>query len=615
MKSNQNLSEEKDSSEKDSSEAELSETESSEKEEIDNESMNDKLTMAMKARGYKIEPGGSCSSFTLISLSAFLKKNLPELLNLTKFIEEAVPEPEKLKPLSRKDFSKDEEKTPEEQSLLLDDFIDECLSWGDATKLFISVPDKFKEEFSKATEEKRDQVDKFLYSLSVAQGPHDYPEVFNKTFTSQTSPEVFKFLSSGDPEQEMQVLYKFPNIYTYEDIKICLDLFTKYAQRYQQDLALYLGAAPRHAMGLVYGFEKDCWQLLNVNKPRIETSDDIQETTSDEIKKGTMSLTLQVADGFAEVIDESLDNKSDDEDKEEPEEVLGFEIIFLTLPKNHFVGKKMIESLLKDKEFNTKVIIPEKTPNSLNLIQEKCTLKTRDHCTLAFLAATYNHDKLLAILPKTKEVLDTPIVDEGITPLMIAAQEGNLAVVKILIDSHVVNLDAQDNLKNSALSRAAFCNHLEIAALLLAGGASQKPTSWGDSPLFKATIAGNVEMVKLLLENGADPEETLHKSALFIPLLLKHGAEPEAIKTFIKSKMISRSELMHQFPVTCYEIAMLLKKGSILKEMDNVINAPGSESKRRKVTTTKHSLFQEVNESVLKSEETEKQKEQPKPTT
>ena len=59
--------------------------------------------------------------------------------------------------------------------------------------------------------------------------------------------------------------------------------------------------------------------------------------------------------------------------------------------------------------------------------------------------------------------------------------------------------------KDKALLEAACRNHMEVAQLLVEGGANLHP-SVGISPLHCAVKARNPEMVSLLLKHGATPD-------------------------------------------------------------------------------------------------------------
>ncbi len=79
---------------------------------------------------------------------------------------------------------------------------------------------------------------------------------------------------------------------------------------------------------------------------------------------------------------------------------------------------------------------------------------------------------------------------------------------------HLVELSAElpadTDPPNWALIAAAEANQIETARALLASGANVEGASQRSyiHPLWKAAKRGHVEMVKILLEHGADPSAT-----------------------------------------------------------------------------------------------------------
>ena len=90
----------------------------------------------------------------------------------------------------------------------------------------------------------------------------------------------------------------------------------------------------------------------------------------------------------------------------------------------------------------------------------------------------------------------------GETPLMIAAIEGNLPLVKTLVQTKKAQVD---HIGWTPLHYASSRGHLEVAQFLLANGAIVDSMSPGNTtPLMMAVQSGNEQLIKLLLDKGAD---------------------------------------------------------------------------------------------------------------
>lgn len=90
----------------------------------------------------------------------------------------------------------------------------------------------------------------------------------------------------------------------------------------------------------------------------------------------------------------------------------------------------------------------------------------------------------------------------GETPLMIASIDGNLPVVKMLVEQRKARID---HIGWTPLHYASAKGHLDVAQYLLANGAIVDSLSLGDTtPLMMAVQSGNEPLIKLLLDKGAD---------------------------------------------------------------------------------------------------------------
>ena len=102
--------------------------------------------------------------------------------------------------------------------------------------------------------------------------------------------------------------------------------------------------------------------------------------------------------------------------------------------------------------------------------------------------------------------------DDGEAALYIAANEGHVECVKLLLEAMADVHHMQATNGETAVHSAAFHSHLEVVRLLLEAGADKDATRPdGATALHFAGEQGNLELVRLMLEAGADrnmPMET-----------------------------------------------------------------------------------------------------------
>lgn len=137
--------------------------------------------------------------------------------------------------------------------------------------------------------------------------------------------------------------------------------------------------------------------------------------------------------------------------------------------------------------------------------------------------------------------------------LAVAARIGDVSVARELIAQYAKDPIAQQAYLNLAerksgatpLIWAVGSGKAEMVRMLLENGAQvDKPNPKGLTPLFLASMDGNTEVVQALLEAGANPNVCCNKNAeppLYIAvlngypeivaLLLKHGANPDIAET------------------------------------------------------------------------------------
>jgi len=103
----------------------------------------------------------------------------------------------------------------------------------------------------------------------------------------------------------------------------------------------------------------------------------------------------------------------------------------------------------------------------------------------------------------------------GFTPLIIAGYKGQIEVVKLLL-KHNADVNAKSG-EGTVLMGACFKGNVELATLLIKHHADvNSANDLGTTPLMYAILGQKIELIKLLLDNGAvkDVKERSGKTAL-----------------------------------------------------------------------------------------------------
>ena len=148
-----------------------------------------------------------------------------------------------------------------------------------------------------------------------------------------------------------------------------------------------------------------------------------------------------------------------------------------------------------------------------NLSVSKCATKVYQ---AARDGSSYLEDLLIRLktTEQRKTALETKTKDGShfVTPLIIAAHNGHLNSVKILL-SYKADIEARGTLKIgdevsegcTPLWGAAAADHLDVVKLLLEQNADvDSKTSTGSTPLRVAAHEGHLDIVRCLVESGAD---------------------------------------------------------------------------------------------------------------
>ena len=135
------------------------------------------------------------------------------------------------------------------------------------------------------------------------------------------------------------------------------------------------------------------------------------------------------------------------------------------------------------------------------LIRRRAKLNLSEACAVGRV------ERVKSILKRKPKLLNE-FSPDGFQPLGLAAFFGHVEVARFLLESGAeVNTPSQNSLKVTPLNSAAAGRHYEIAMLLLEKSANPNIRQEGDFvPLHSAAMNGQIEMVKVLLQYGADKD-------------------------------------------------------------------------------------------------------------
>lgn len=118
-------------------------------------------------------------------------------------------------------------------------------------------------------------------------------------------------------------------------------------------------------------------------------------------------------------------------------------------------------------------------------------------------------DTVEKIAAANRNIINIRNIEESKTPLILAISEGHSKIAEFLLNAEGINIELPDYFGNPPLHCAAFFGRTEIMKLLLNMGANkdlQTHESGGDAPLHRAAtgIENRIKTTKLLINADAN---------------------------------------------------------------------------------------------------------------
>nr|QQY02505.1 transient receptor potential cation channel 3 [Cryptocotyle lingua] len=140
-------------------------------------------------------------------------------------------------------------------------------------------------------------------------------------------------------------------------------------------------------------------------------------------------------------------------------------------------------------------------------------------------AAERNNSEVMKLLLQNGSDLENQDHD-AYTPLLLAAARGQLEVTQLLIDAGA-NIAAQEKMAKGLIYLCAEADEVEVLRLILQHPKAKQlidvPNIYDDTPLHVAAKNGHLDIVKLLLENGANVSSKNEKERTAFHNAAKYG--------------------------------------------------------------------------------------------
>ena len=183
---------------------------------------------------------------------------------------------------------------------------------------------------------------------------------------------------------------------------------------------------------------------------------------------------------------------------------------------NHTGDTPLIAAAYKGHHSIVQIILESVAPHDMDTKRSLLKMQNAsgDTALSVVVGACHEGDMLTLLLDAEDECCcsgqnDRPLVHKtkkGLTPLHIASERNSTSIVQSLLSRGAVLSDT-DGQGRTPLAIAAFCGCIDVATFILQKDKSRINSidHQGCTPLWLAARTGNLKMVQLIVEAGADP--------------------------------------------------------------------------------------------------------------
>jgi ankyrin repeat protein/serine/threonine protein kinase len=149
-----------------------------------------------------------------------------------------------------------------------------------------------------------------------------------------------------------------------------------------------------------------------------------------------------------------------------------------------------------------------------------------DGATPLYVAAQQGHIAVVTMLVKECQADVNQATNNGTTPLIVASSNGHIAVVKVLVKEGQADVNQANDNGVTPLIFAAYNSHIAVVELLVKEGQADvnQARNDGGTPLFAAAQYGHIAVVELLVTEGqADVNHAMNNGGTPLYIAAQNG--------------------------------------------------------------------------------------------